>query len=252
MPHPKVSFLYFMETSSSYGLLDIFKFCLFHIKRYFIEHTQFEQKQMIRGKHMAAVQQMVQLVNYFLHHHQPALERAFQKYISSHWTNQLELVFQVFASSPSFNSTSACNPVYWLHDSSVRLLSKASQSVCTSTVTARNLLANNFEQNQCSKEIQYCCKLSFKPYEKNDAEYTSSYVLNTWLFRLYQKADVENGWDVVTGSRGLPVCLSRSQVGFCQKKNCSTYVKFSIFSLCLFTVIFGFTFLLVSYFYCQV
>lgn len=118
MPHPKVSFLYFMETSSSYGLLDIFKFCLFHIKRYFIEHTQFEQKQMIRGKHMAAVQQMVQLVNYFLHHHQPALERAFQKYISSHWTNQLELVFQVFASSPSFNSTSACNPVYWLHDSS--------------------------------------------------------------------------------------------------------------------------------------
>lgn len=37
---------------------------------------------------MAEAQQMVQLVNYFLHHHQPALVYAFQKYISSHWRNK--------------------------------------------------------------------------------------------------------------------------------------------------------------------
>lgn len=45
---------------------------------------------------------------------------------------------------------------------------------------------------------------------KNDAEYTSSYVLNTEPSRLHQKIEVENGWDVVTGSRELSVCLSIS------------------------------------------
>lgn len=84
-----------MEASTSCDLLNFLKFCF--TSNTISQKIQFEHTQMIREKHRAEVQQMVQLVNNFLHQHrQSALVHASQKHIPSYRSNMnWNLLFKI-------------------------------------------------------------------------------------------------------------------------------------------------------------
>lgn len=126
MPHPNLCFLFFMEPSSTWDLLDIFKFCF--TSNTFSEHTQFEQK---HGKRKTDGRSATD----------GTASQLFSASSSSHlWyipsknmylhTGEIwaEFVLQVSSSSSSSNSSSLFTPAYWLYDS-ITPLSKSSPSL---------------------------------------------------------------------------------------------------------------------------
>lgn len=163
---------------------------------------------------MAEAQQMVQLVNYFLHHHhQPALVHAFQKYISSHWRNMSwNLFFKLLL--PLAPSTYQVYPALFTDCTTAALDHWAGDQGLTGHLyfhdDSKKPPGKYFLTKTMFQENPVLLQAFLQTIWKNDAEYTSSYVLNTDPSRLHQKIEVENGWDVVTGSRELSVCLSIS------------------------------------------